>query len=166
VHFSAKNRTESVYDKYEFLSILWCYIRKEPIMKHIELSKIHKRLISSLLFILEQKTEQIVHILTQTAENSSYIIEKDLTNEEVSDLLRTCSDLKKAINKTAVDVGIRKRRIYQRQYISTIQSHMWEHVSDAFHEKMTGYGEEVRLHAREVDPYIRQLFDLVGKLSV
>lgn len=135
-------------------------------MNNIELSNVHKRLISSLLFIIEQKEEQIVHFLTQPKENSSYILEKDLTEEEVDRLLKTCSQLKETVNCIASELGIRKRIIHQRQYISTIQSHLWEHVSDAFHDKMAGYGKEVQENAKMVDPYIQQLYDLVAQLRV
>lgn len=135
-------------------------------MNKITLSKTHQRLISSLLFVLEQKLERIEHIINQVSENGSYIIDQDLTEQEKTRILRACFELKNLLMNTSVDLNIKRRHISQIQYINTIQSHMWENVIDAFSDKMTGYGNQVKAKAKTIDPYIQKISDLTDQLKL
>lgn len=135
-------------------------------MKKIAPTKTHKRLISSLLFLLEQKVEVIEHMINQPSENATYIIVQDLVPNEKKKLLGACAELKKAIDQTVEELDIEKRKISQVQYINTIQSHIWEHVCDAFSDKMTGYGDQVAIKAKLVDPYIKRISDIVDRLQL
>ena len=123
----------------------------------MDLSKTHKRILGSLLFVLEQKVENIEHILHQNPENASYVIGQDLREDERQKLENNCSLLKEKINDVARDFNLKKRTINQYQYIQTIQSQMWEHISDAFSDKLKGYGDKLRDDAKKVDPSIREL---------
>ena len=131
-----------------------------------DLSKTHKRILASLLFVLEQKVENIEHILNQYPENASYIIEQDLPEDEVQRLLKNCEDLKVKIDKVSRQFGIRKRSVNQYQYVQTIQSQMWEHISDAFSDKLKGFGDQLQQDAKAVDPYIKELSDTIDQLKI
>lgn len=135
-------------------------------MTDIKISKRHKRLLSSLFFVLEQKIESIEHKLHSPTENASYTIEKDLKEYEVNALKQGCSELKKEISHVAKELDLPKRTISQYQYISTMQSQMWENITDAFSDKMKGYGKSMVSDAKPVDPYIRKLSDLIDKLRI
>ena len=58
-------------------------------MVNASLSKTHKRILTTLLFILEQKTENIEHMINQPAENASYSIKQDLDEKEKEALIKT-----------------------------------------------------------------------------
>jgi hypothetical protein len=131
-----------------------------------DLSKTHKRILASLLFVLEQKVEHIEHILNQNPENASYIIEQDLPKEEAKRLLTHCQALKVNIDAISRQFGIKKRSVNQYQYIQTIQSQMWEHIADAFSDKLKGFGAQLRQDAKEVDPFIKELSDVIDKLKL
>lgn len=135
-------------------------------MENINLSKTHTRILGTLLFVLEQKTEQIEHIIRQPEENASYTVEKDLREYEFYQLLHKCEELKKTISRVSEQFGIKKRKIHQYQYISTIQSQMWEHISDAFSDKLRGYGEKLKTDAKQVDPFILELSDIINQLKL
>jgi hypothetical protein len=135
-------------------------------MNKIELTETHKRLISSLFFILEQKTENIEHILRQTPENASYFVKQDISEDDKKRTLETCAQLKRAIDKSSSELSLKKRRISQAQYINTIQSHMWEHISDAFSYRMTGYGDRVASKAKVVDPFIKKISEIIDRLQL
>jgi hypothetical protein len=135
-------------------------------MENINLSKTHTRILGTLLFVLEQKTEQIEHIIRQPEENASYTVENDLKEYEIYQLLRKCEELKKTISRVSEQFGIKKRKIHQYQYITTIQSQMWEHISDAFSDKLKGYGEKLKTDAKQVDPFIQELSDIINQLKL
>lgn len=135
-------------------------------MTDIKISKRHKRLLSSLFFVLEQKIESIEHKLNSPTENASYTIKKDLKEYEMHALKAGCSELKKEISRVSTDLDLPKRTISQFQYISTIQSQMWENISDAFSDNMKGYGKSMVSDAKPVDPYIRELSNLIDKLRI
>ena len=61
---------------------------------------------------------------------------------------------------------VKKRQISQSQYISTIQSQMWEYISDAFSDKLKCYGNQVVSNAKQIDPFIKELSDRIEKLSL
>lgn len=135
-------------------------------MEKPSLSKTHKRILSTLLFVLEQKVESIEHMILHPAENASYSIEQNLTDDAKIKLLQTCTSLKNDIHEMRVNFDLRKRSINQRQYINTMQSQMWENISDAFSDKLKGYGEKIQSDARQVDPYIKQLSEKIDKLRL
>ena len=131
-----------------------------------DLSKTHKRILSSLLFVLEQKVENIEHILNQNPENASYFIEQDLPKDEAKRLLNHCEALKVKIDEVSRHFGIKKRSINQYQYIQTIQSQMWELIADAFSNNLKGFGDQLRKDAKMVDPYIKELSDTIDQLKL
>ena len=135
-------------------------------MGNVHLSKTHTRILGTLLFVLEQKIEQIEHIISQPAENASYSVGQDLKEYEIQQLLNNCEALKKKIGIVAEKFGIKKRKIHQYQYISTMQSQMWEHISDAFSDKLKGYGEKLKSDAKQVDPYIQELSEIINQLKL
>ena len=130
------------------------------------LTQRHKRLLSSLFFVLEQKTEAIEHMLNHSANNASYSIKQDLSDQKKEQLSNACKALKHELRNVADKFDLNKRNISQYQYISTIQSQMWENVTDAFSDKLKGYGKEVVSKGKEADPYIQNLSDLIEKLSL
>jgi len=131
-----------------------------------DLSKTHKRILTSLLFVLEKKIENIEHIINHHPENASYVIEQDLKEDESQQLLENCNNLKTKIDEVSRKFGLRKRSINQFQYIQTIQSQMWEHISDAFSDNLKGYGEKLKRDARQVDPDIKELSDIIDQLKL
>ena len=135
-------------------------------MSNTVLSKRHKRLLSSLFFVLEQKTEAIEHMLNHSPENASYSIDQDLNEAKKEELIRACEELKKIMTLVAGELGLSKRKISQFQYISTIQSQMWENISDVFSDNLKGYGEIVVSDAKETDKYIQLISDQVDKLRI
>jgi len=132
----------------------------------IDLSKTHKRILGSLLFVLEQKVENIEHIIYQNPENASYLIGQDLKEYEKKQLIENCKKLKEKIDIVAREFNLKKRKIDQFQYIQTIQSQMWEHISDAYSDKLKGYGERLRKDAKAVDPSIKKLSDIIDQLKL
>ena len=135
-------------------------------MEKSSLSKTHKRILSTLLFVLEQKIESIEHMILHPAENASFSIEQNLTDNVKIKLLQTCKSLKNDIHEMSAKFELRKRTINQMQYINTMQSQMWENISDAFSDKLKGYGENIQSDAREVDPYIKQLSEKIEMLRL
>ena len=133
-------------------------------MENTNLSDRHQRLLSSLLFVLEQKTESIEHMLLHPEENATYHIEQDLQESEKKRMLESCSDLKASLKDVGNQLGLKKRAISQRQYISTIQSQMWENISDAFSSKMKGYGKTLVGSAKQTDPLIEMLADKIDQI--
>ena len=131
-----------------------------------DLSKTHKRILGSLLFVLEQKIENIEHILNHNPENASYNIGQDLKAYENQQLMEHCAKLKEKIKEISSTFNLKKRTINQYQYVQTIQSQMWEHVSDAFSDKLKGYGDGLRSDAKKVDPFIKELSDIVDRLKI
>ena len=135
-------------------------------MEKSSLSKTHKRILSTLLFVLEQKIESIEHMILHPAENASFSIEQNLTDNVKIKLLQTCKSLKNDIHEMSAKFELRKRTINQMQYINTMQSQMWENISDAFSDKLKGYGENIQSDARQVDPYIKQLSEKIEMLRL
>jgi hypothetical protein len=135
-------------------------------MENVHLSKTHARILGTLLFVLEQKSEQIEHIIRQPEENASYSVEKDLKAYEIHQLIQNCQELKMKISSIAEKFGIKKRKIHQYQYISAMQSQMWEHISDAFSDKLNGYGEKLKTDAKQVDPFIQELSEIINQLKL
>jgi hypothetical protein len=134
-------------------------------MEQSPLSRTHQRLLGSLLFVLEQKTEQIEHILRQSSDNASYRIEQNLSEPKVRQLSVVCEALKEKIGEVAKTFAIPKRRIQQYHYLQTIQSQMWELMVDSFSDKLKGYGDKLKAEAKQVDPAIQALADLVDELK-
>ncbi|MCG8309746.1 MAG: hypothetical protein MI975_20290 [Cytophagales bacterium] len=135
-------------------------------MEKITISKRHKRLLSSLLFVLEQKTESIEHMLRHAADNASYCIAQDLEDPKKKELIDSCARLKQVMREVSEQLDLPKRVIGQSQYISTIQSQMWENITDAFSGNLTGYGEGVMSSAGYADPFIQKLSDQIDKLKI
>lgn len=135
-------------------------------MQKIELSKTHKRILKSLLFVLEQKAEQIEHIINQPEENASYEIRQDLTEEKKEILLKSSYELKKSLHALADEYQLARRHISQAHYITTVQSQMWEIISDAFSDKMKGYGEQTVADAKHIDPTIGKIAGMIDKLKI
>ena len=135
-------------------------------MSNEVLSKRHRRLLSSLLFVLEQKIEDIEHVLNHSPENASYSIDQDLTSQQKEYLASICIELKKVMKHVVDKLDLKKRKFSQAQYISTIQSQMWENISDAFSDKLKGYGKKVVSDAKETDPYIQMISDQIDKLKI
>lgn len=135
-------------------------------MEDISISKRHKRLLASLFFVLEQKIESIEHMLNHSQDNATYFIEQDLDPERREKLGISCVDLKTKIAEVSRILELKKRKISQTQYISTIQSQMWENISDAFSDKLKGYGKELVDSGKKADPLIREIADLIDQLRV
>ncbi len=135
-------------------------------MEKTILNKTHQRLLGSLLFVLEQKTEHIEHIIKNSRENASYIVEHDLDETTLTQALDNCTKLKEKIAQVSDKYSIRKRKINLYHYVNTIQSQMWEHISDAFSDKLKGYGEKIRKEAQQVDPDISELSRLIDNLKL
>jgi hypothetical protein len=135
-------------------------------MEKPALSKTHKRILSTLLFVLEQKIESIEHMILHPAENASYAIEQNLAEDAKTRLLQTCKSLKTDLHEMSIKFVLRKRTINQMQYINTMQSQMWENISDAFSGKLKGYGENIQSDAQQVDPYIKQLSHKIDMLRL
>jgi len=131
-----------------------------------DLSKTHARILGTLLFVLEQKVEHIEQIIKQPEENASYVIEQDINESEIHQLMNNCKELKKKIGIVAEKFGIKKRRIHQYHYINAIQSQMWEHISDAFSDKLNGYGEQLKTDAKQVDPFVQELSEIINQLKL
>lgn len=135
-------------------------------MEKTSLSKTHKRILSTLLFVLEQKIESIEHMILHPAENASYAIEQNLAEDAKTRLLQTCKSLKIDLHEMNIKFELRKRTLNQMQYINTMQSQMWENISDAFSGKLKGYGENIQSDAQQVDPYIKKLSDKIDMLRL
>lgn len=135
-------------------------------METAALSKTHKRILGTLLFVVEQKVENIEHMILHTSENASYFIEQDLSEESKEQLLSKCKAIKHQIYQMSATFEVRKRKISQAHYISTIQSQMWEHISDAFSDKLKGYGDKLRSDAKIVDPQIKILAEMIDQLKL
>ena len=43
---------------------------------------------------------------------------------------------------------------------------MWEHISDAASDKLKGYGEKLKRDARQVDPDISELSEIIDNLKI
>lgn len=135
-------------------------------MSNEVLSKRHKRILSSLLFVLEQKIEDIEHMLNHLPENASYSIDQDLTIQQKEYLAAACKKLKKIMKHVVEKLNLNKRKFSQAQYISTIQSQMWENISDAFSDKLKGYGKEVVEGGKHADQSIQEIADQIEKLKL
>lgn len=135
-------------------------------MENITLTERHTRLLSSLIFVLEQKTESIEHMMNHSAQNSSYNIEQDLSEEQKIALTKACKDLKKTIDEISEKLQLSKRKISQSHYINTIQSQMWENISDAFSNKLKGYGQDLIDSAKKSDPFIEVLSEKIDRLRL
>ena len=135
-------------------------------MEKTILNKKHQRLLGSLLFVLEQKTEHIEHIIKNSKENASYFVEHDLDESSLAQTLDNCSKLKEKIALVSEKYNIPKRKINLFHYVNTIQSQMWEHISDAFSDKLKGYGERIKKEAKKVDPDISELSILIDNLKL
>ena len=133
-------------------------------MGEINITKRHRRFLSSLFFVLEQKTEAIEHMIRHSEENASYDIDQDLIAEKKVALSLACRELKKTLKEISQKLGLSKRKISQSQYINTIQSQMWENISDAFSDKLKGYGSEMTSSARATDEYIHLLSQKIDSL--
>ena len=133
-------------------------------MEELYINKRHKRLLSSLFFVLEQKTEAIEHMIHHSASNASYNIDQDLSDEQKAALRSACLQLKEALNEISQKLDLSKRKISQSQYINTIQSQMWENISDAFSDKLKGYGKDLIKSAKGTDQYIQLLSDKIDSL--
>lgn len=135
-------------------------------MEEVKISKRHKRLLSSLLFVLEQKTESIEHMLCHSPTNASYEIRQDLDDQKKSELINSCAQFKDVMYHVVENLDLPARTISQTQYINTIQSQMWENVTDAFSKNLKGYGNEVASSASRADPFIQKLSDQIDKMKV
>lgn len=123
-------------------------------------------MLSSLFFVLEQKIESIEHMINHNPENATYTINQDLKEYEIHALREECSKLKETIHNVAVELDLPKRNISQYQYISTIQSQMWENITDVFSDKLKGYGKNLVSDAKPVDPLIQKIADQIDKLRI
>ena len=135
-------------------------------MQKIKLTRTHQRILANLLFVLEQKVENIEHMIDCNSKHASYTVVKDLKEHDISSLLDICSQLKEKISKMYHDIELKKRTVDQYQYVNTLQSQMWELVSDAFSDKLKGYGEKLRSNAKIIDPYIDELSQIVNQMRV
>ena len=135
-------------------------------MEKITISKRQKRLLSSLLFVLEQKTESIEHMLNHNTSNASYDIIQDIDLKHKDRLLNYCAQLKQKMQSIAELLDLPRRQINQVQFINTIQSQMWENITDAFSSNLKGYGEDVINKAKYADPFVQQLSDEIDKLKI
>jgi uncharacterized phage infection (PIP) family protein YhgE len=133
-------------------------------MEDLNITKRHRRFLSSLFFVLEQKAEAIEHMLLHPAENASYVIKQDLNEEQKVKLRSACTELKEALTEISQKLGLSRRKISQSQYINTIQSQMWENISDAFSDKLQGYGSDMIESAKITDQYIDLLSEKIDKL--
>ncbi len=135
-------------------------------MENQELTKTHKRLLGSLFFVLEQKIESIEKMITHPSINASYIIEQDLSQSGAEELSEACREIKSQIARLSEQFDIKKRVISQRHYIETIQSQLWENISDAFSDKLKGYGNKVQRDGGMLDPYISKIAEKINELKV
>jgi len=135
-------------------------------MQQIKLTRTHQRILANLLFVLEQKVENIEQIINRNPNHASYTIAKDLDKSDIYRLLDSCAKLKEKISRMYSDIDLKKRTVDQYQYVNTIQSQMWELVSDAFSDKLKGYGEKLKSDAKNIDPYIDELSEIVNQLRV
>ena len=135
-------------------------------MAENKISKRHKRLLSSLFFVLEQKIESIEHMIHHTPDNAAYSIKQDLKEYEFHALTENCTQLKNTIREVAMELDLPKRNISQYQYVSTIQSQMWENISDAFSDKLHGYGKNMVSNAKSVDPLIQKIAHEIDNLRL
>jgi len=135
-------------------------------MKNITLTKRHKRLLSSLFFVLEQKIEAIEHVIKSPKDNASYMIEQDLDTEKLKRLSENCTDLRASLDLVSEKLQLSKRKISQSHYIQTMQSQMWESISDAFSSKLKGYGNELIESARKTDPDMEIIAEKIDQLRL
>jgi hypothetical protein len=135
-------------------------------MQQIKLTRTHQRILANLLFVLEKKVESIEQMINCNSSHASYSIVKVLEQNEIYRLLDTCSQLKKNISRMYSEIELKKRSVDQFQFVNTVQSQMWELVSDAFSDKLKGYGEKLRSNAKSIDPYIDELSQIVNQLKV
>ena len=105
-------------------------------------------------------------MLNHYPENASYSIDQDLTILQKEHLTAACKELKKVMKHVVEKLNLNKRKFSQAQYISTIQSQMWENISDAFSDKLKGYGKEVVEGGKHADQSIKQLADCIEKLKL
>ncbi len=131
-----------------------------------KISKRHKRLLSSLFFVLEQKIESIEHMINHTQKNATYEIQQDLEDHQLQALKIECATLKARIAKASIKLDLKNRKISQSQYIATMQSQMWENISDAFSDKLKGYGKEVVEGGKQADHLVQQIADQIDKLKL
>ncbi len=135
-------------------------------MQKIKLTRTHQRILANLLFVLEQKVESIEQMINCNPNHASYAIVKDLEKPDIDRLLDSCSQIKEKISKMYGDIDLRRRTVDQYQYVNTIQSQIWELVSDAYSDKLKGYGEKLKSDAKSIDPYIDELSEIVNRLRV
>ena len=100
-------------------------------MGEIILTARHKRLLSSMLFVVEKKIDDIETILHKSSDHSSYRILHDIEDEKEKKILLALKNAKEKINEIVKKYGIRKREIMVSSYIPTIESQMWEMLTDS-----------------------------------
>ena len=135
-------------------------------MSDKQISNRHKRLLSSLFFVLEQKIEAIEHMINHTPKNATYEIHQDLEVQQVQYLKNQSSKLKEKLAEVSNILRLKSRKISQSQYITTMQSQMWENISDAFSDKLKGYGKELVDSGKKADPLIEEIADLIDQLKI
>jgi len=135
-------------------------------MQKIQLTRTHQRILANFLFVLEQKAGSIEQMIKCKSNHASYTVVKDLSEREISRLVDLCSLLKEKISGMYNDIELKKRTVDQYQYVNTIQSQMWELVSDAFSDKLKGYGDHLRSNAKIIDPYIDELSQIINELKI
>ena len=135
-------------------------------MNSKQISNRHKRLLSSLFFVLEQKIEAIEHMINHTPKNATYEIRQDLEVQQVQHLNKQSSKRKEKLAEASNNLGLKIRKISQSQYITTMQSQMWENISDAFSDKLKGYGKEVVEGGKQADQLIQQIADEIDKMKL
>ena len=135
-------------------------------MSDKQISNRHKRLLSSLFFVLEQKIEAIEHMINHTPKNATYEIHQDLEVQQVQYLKNQSSKLKEKLAEVSNMLRLKSRKISQSQYITTMQSQMWENISDAFSDKLKGYGQGVVEGGKQADQLIHQIADEIDKMKL
>ena len=130
-------------------------------MNEHKLSGRYKRLLASMLFVVEKKIDDIESLINKKPEHATYRILIDIDQDKLNSIRASLVNARDKIGFMVNKYHIKKREIHASSYTPTIESQMWEMITDSLSRSMKGYGKDIVEEAKLVDQDISDLMSII-----
>lgn len=104
------------------------------------LSDNHKRIVFSTLKVVEDRIDEIERLIINDKKKYSYVVENDLSKEELENAMEMIRLTKEAISEMYLKYDIKPNVIILSRAINVLKAFIWKDISDTDSSTLSNYG--------------------------
>ena len=128
------------------------------------LSNNHRRVLSTVLRIIEKDLNEMINLLSNPVKTSSFEVLSDLEEYEKNDKIVKINEILSEVKKIFKEFSFEKEYLEQSKIIESKKTKLWSILEDSYSKKLYRYGVIDPENSIKIDKIIKDLIEKINDI--